>query len=319
MSKVIDGHSHILTPEYLKYVDDNGAALEDGFALPRDWTPENHLELMEQCNIEWTLLSYSSPHPHFGNDEECIAMTRKTNEECAEIKKKYPDKFGFCASLPLPNIEASVEEAIYAMDVLNANGVKFASNSRGLYLGDPSMDPIFEELNKRNAIVIIHPHKPEPIKEGVFSAGPVPLFEFLCDTTRAVLNMMFNGVLQRYPNIKVVVPHCGSFLPNIALRLELIQPILMANGLLDKPIDAKDCLERLYYDTAGTPAPHNLSYLLTITTPDKIIYGADYPFTPGPLVKNSLDALINLFDTNEDLKPYKEQILYDNAKKLFGL
>lgn len=318
MSKIIDAHSHILTPEYLDYIKDNGAALEDGFALP-NWKAEEHLALMEDCGIDWTLLSVSSPHPYFGNDEECIALTRKINEDCAALKEKYPGKFGFCACLPLPNVQAAIDETIYALDVLKADGVKFASNSRGLYLGDPKLDPIFEELNKRNAVVIIHPHKPEPMVEGIFTSGPIPLYEFLCDTTRAVVNMMAHEIPVRYPNVKIIVPHCGSFLPNIASRLESLQPVLMAQGLLEKPIDVKDNISRLYFDTAGTPAPDLLPFLLKITTPDKIVYGADYPFTPGALVKKNLEALLKLLEENEELKAYKDQILCENAKRVFGL
>lgn len=318
MNKIIDGHSHILTTEYLEYIEKNGAALEDGFALPV-WSEEEHLQLMEECGIEWSLLSFSSPHPYFGNDEECIALTRKMNEDTAAVKDRHPDKFGFCASLPLPNVEASVEEAVYAMDVLGAKGVKFASNSRGLYLGDPKLDVIFEELDKRNAVVVMHPHKPAEMTEGVFSAGPIPAYEFLCDTTRAVLNMLGNEVPLRYPNVKIIVPHCGSFLPNIASRLEMIQPILMDQGLLEKPIDVKANIEKLYFDAAGTPAPHLLPFLLTITTPDKIVYGADYPFTPVPAVKKGVQSLVTMLEENEELKPYKDMILYENAKQLFGL
>lgn len=318
MCKIIDGHSHVLTNEYIEFIFKNGAELEDGFALP-NWSVENHIKVMEECGIAWSMLSVSSPHPFFGNDEECIALTRRMNEEIAAIKKQHPGKFGFCASLPLPNVEAAVEEAIYSLDVLSANGVKFASNSRGLYLGDKKLDPIFHELNKRSAVVFIHPHRPEPIKEGLFSSGPVPLYEFLCDTTRAVLNMMANGVLTRYPNVKVIVPHCGAFLPNIVSRMESLQPILMQNGLLDQAIDVRDNLSRLYFDLAGTPVPHNLPYLLTIARPDQLIYGADYPFTPAPLVKKNLETLLHFLDENETLRVYQDQILEGNARQLFGL
>lgn len=318
MNKIIDGHSHILTGSYLNYIIENGAALDDGFALPA-WSAEEHLRLMDECGIDWSMLSFSSPHPYFGNDEECIALTRRMNEESAWIKKQHPQRFGFCASLPLPNVQSSVDEVIYALDVLGADGVKIASNSRGLYLGDSKLDPIFEELDKRNAVVFIHPHKPAQLAEGLFSSGPVPLYEFLCDTTRAVLNMMANSVLIRYPNVKVIVPHCGAFLPNIASRLESLQPVLTASGLLNNPIDVRDNLSRLYFDIAGTPVPYNLPYLLTITTPDKLLYGADYPFTPALLVKKNLDKLIRFLDEDEKLRPHREKILSGNASKLFGL
>lgn len=318
MDRIIDGHSHVLTDEYLAFLSQHSALLEDGFALP-SWSAENHLNIMEECGIDWTLLSVSSPHPYFGNTEDCIALTRKMNTEIAGLKRQYPEKFGFCASLPLPNIAAAVDEAIYALDVLGADGIKLASNSRGLYLGDPKLDPLFHELDKRNAVVIIHPHRPEPLAEGLFSSGPVPLYEFLCDTTRAVLNMMANSVLLRYPNVKVVVPHCGAFLPNIVSRVGSAQPILMRSGLLDHPFDVKENLSRLYFDIAGSPTPHNLPYLLTIAKPEQLIYGSDYPFTPAPMVKKNLEDLLRFLDESETLKPYRNQILTENARNLFGL
>ena len=134
---------------------------------------------MDECNIEWTLLSVSSPQPYFtGFDEEAVKMCRHLNESMAEVKTKYPKRFKFQACLPLPNIEAAIDEAIYALDVLKADGVKFASNSRGLYLGAKELNPLMAELNQRCTICNIHPHRPEPIKEGIFSSGPVPLYEF---------------------------------------------------------------------------------------------------------------------------------------------
>ena len=317
MSKVIDVHSHLLPESYMDIIIEKHVELEDGFALPT-WTIEDHINANKECEIDWTLLSISSPHPYFQDDQEAVSLNRDLNRYTATIKDKYPDQYGFCATLPLPNVEASIEEAIYAIDVLGAVGVKIGSNSKGLYLGDPKMDPLFETLDKRNAILIIHPHKPEQMVENVFTQGPIPAYEFLCDTTRAVLNLMANNVPVRYPNIKIVVPHCGSFLPNVADRMAMIQPLLKFQGLLEQDFDVKDNIRRLYFDTAGNPAPHMLELLLTITTPDKIMYGGDFPYTPLALMKKNMDDLNQLFETNETLKPYKEMIMYENARKLFN-
>ena len=141
INKIIDVHSHFTTPEYLELIERHGASLEDGFPLPT-WKVQEHLALMDECNIEWTLLSVSSPQPCFtGFDEEAVKMCRHLNESMAEVKTKYPKRFKFQACLPLPNIEAAIDEAIYALDVLKADGVKFASNSRGLYLGAKELNP----------------------------------------------------------------------------------------------------------------------------------------------------------------------------------
>ncbi|WP_432630362.1 amidohydrolase family protein [Brotaphodocola sp.] len=316
MERIMDVHSHILTKAYKDFIVENHGELEDGFALP-DWDAKKHMEMMEECGIDFSIVSVSSPHPYYGDEEACIRITRAMNEESAKLKVDHPDKFGFFASLPLPSIEASVQEIIYADEVLHANGVKLPSNCRGIYLGNPVLDPVFEELNRRSLPVVIHPHKPSAVTEGVFSYGPVPLYEFLCDTTRTVLDLMSSGVLERYPNIKVVVPHCGSFLPNILKRFRSLQPILINQGLLENPIDIDKNMENLYFDLAGNPAPDMLPLLLTITTPDKIMYGGDFPFTP--VVKKNLQDLLELLERDDNLRPYKEQILHGNAEKLFGL
>ena len=316
INKIIDIHSHFTTPEYLKLIERHGASLEDGFPLPT-WKVQEHLALMDECNIEWTLLSVSSPQPYFaGFDEEAVKMCRHLNESMAEVKTKYPKRFKFQACLPLPNIEAAIDEAIYALDVLKADGVKFASNSRGLYLGAKELNPLMAELNQRCTICNIHPHRPEPIKEGIFTSGPVPLYEFLADTTRAILNLISNGVILRYPKISWIIPHCGSFLPNIYDRFDGLSKILIPKGLM-QDVDIKKSVAKLYFDLSGNAAPHLLDWLLTITSPDKIMYGADFPFTPAALVKSNLNKLLIMLD-RKDLAPYKEQILYKNAEKLFS-
>ena len=316
INKIIDIHSHFTTPEYLKLIERHGASLEDGFPLPT-WKVQEHLALMDECNIEWTLLSVSSPQPYFaGFDEEAVKMCRHLNESMAEVKTKYPKRFKFQACLPLPNIEAAIDEAIYALDVLKADGVKFASNSRGLYLGAKELNPLMAELNQRCTICNIHPHRPEPIKEGIFTSDPVPLYEFLADTTRAILNLISNGVILRYPKISWIIPHCGSFLPNIYDRFDGLSKILIPKGLM-QDIDIKKSVAKLYFDLSGNPASHLLDWLLTITAPDKIMYGADFPFTPAALVKSNLNKQLIMLD-RKDLAPYKEQILYKNAEKLFS-
>ena len=316
MRRIIDVHSHCVFRDYLELVARHGALREDGFPLPTDWSIEKQLELMDAGGIEWALVSLSSPHPYFGDSNEAKHMCRAVNESMAEAKRRYPGRIGFGACLPLPDVDAAIEEAVYALDVLGADSIKLASNSRGQYLGDPALEPLMAELDRRGAIVNLHPHRPEPQQEGVFSAGPVPLFEFLCDTTRAVLNMISNGVLERHPDIKVIVPHNGSFLPNIYDRFQMISNILVPQGLMP-PVDVSGSFQRLYFDTSGNPVPSLLKFLLTVAEPSHILYGADYPFTPKETVLRNLDGLIAFMEEDSELKQYKGMILYENARRLF--
>ncbi|MDO5811965.1 MAG: amidohydrolase family protein [Bacillota bacterium] len=313
--QIIDIHSHFLTPEYLTMLDQHQALLEDGFPLPQ-YNHQDHLKLMKDCSIEWTLLSISSPHPYFKeSEEESLKMCRHLNEKMAQLKKDDPKHFGFQACLPLPNVDAAIQEAIYTLDILKAEGINFPSNSRGLYLGDPKLEPLMEELNKRHALCNIHPHRPEPINEDVFTAGPVPLFEFIADTTRAILNLIGNDVILRYPNITWIIPHCGSFLPNIYERFIGMSKILIPQKMM-KEVDVEASFKKLYFDIAGNPAPQLLKWLLTITTPDHIMYGSDFPFTPAKQIETNLETLVKMLD-EEDLKSYKEMILFKNAQQLF--
>lgn len=201
------------------------------------------------------------------------------------------------------------------MDVLDADGIDFPSNSRGLYLGDPKLEPLMEELNKRHAICNIHPHRPASLSEEVFSAGPVPLFEFIVDTTRAVLNLIGNDVILRYPNITWIIPHCGSFLPNIYELFIGMSKILIPQKMM-KAVNVEESFKRFYFDIAGNPTPYLLKWLLTITTPDHIMYGSDFPFTPSKQIETNLNQLLKMLE-EDDLKPYKEMILYKNTQDLF--
>lgn len=310
----IDMHAHYLTRGYVDFLEKHNALLEDGFPLPQ-WSPEDHLRFMDEAHIDWSLLSLSSPQPYFADDREgSIAICRRTNEEIAAVVQQHPTRFGFEAVLPLPDVEAACAEAAHTMDELGARGIGLASNSRGLYLGSKELEPLMQELDKRHALCVIHPHRPEPIKEGLFSSGPVPLFEFLADTTRAVLNLIASGTLLRYPNITWVVPHNGSFLPNIYDRFLGLSKILVSKGLMED-MDIPGSFAKLYYDLAGNPAPYLMKWLLTITTPDHLLYGSDYPFPPVPMMLDSQQGLLKVL-AEKELQSYAGQICYDNARKL---
>ena len=316
--KIIDTHTHFLTEDYLAYLDRNNGLLEDTVRLPK-WSAEGLLDYLDSCGIDWTVLSVSSPHPYYIEDAaKGIEACRRLNEASAEAKRSHPDRIKWHAVLPLPDVDTAIEEAIYALDVLGADGIKLASNSRGQYLGDSAMEPLFAELDKRGTIVNIHPHKPEVMAENVFTARAIPLFEFFCDTTRAVFNLVANAVPDRYPNIRFVVPHCGAFLPNIADRADTFLPLMQQMGMMDREIRMKESLRKLYYDTCGNPVPDLLPLLMKIADPSHILFGSDYPFAPKPLCQKSLQRLLDFVDSTPELHPHKEAIFYKNAEALYA-
>ena len=293
----------------------HGAELEETFPLP-EWDAGRHIAFMDSADIRTAVLTMPAPQPYYGDAEESAECIRRVNEVSAKVKQDYPGRFKFCAALPLPDVDAAIREVIYALDTLGADGVKLATNSRGQYLGDEALDPLMEVLNERHAVIIIHPHRPTPYPEKIISTTPLAMYEYPAEATRAVVNMLARNILVRYPNLKVVVPHCGSFLPLALPRMKSILPAMVAQDYM-QPIDWEANLSRLYFDLAGNPTPEVLHSLLTITTPDHILYGSDYPYLPDAVLKANLQRLKQMLAADEELAPYREDILWKNAERLF--
>lgn len=314
----IDLHAHYLPQAYREALLVRGERNPDGFPTP-EWNPKMHLEAMKRLGISVSMLSISSPHIHFGDQNAAKILARKVNEDGAELVRKYPCQFGLLASLPLPDIENTIEEIQYAKAILHADGFTLPTNIHGVYLGNPCLDPIFEELNRHQAVVALHPNKPGSVPEHVVEGLPIPIMEFLFDTTRTVTNMILKGTLKRFPDIKFIIPHAGAFLAILADRLvPALQMIPAAFGEnLNKGEDKLDvyaALNQLYYDVAGACLPRQLADLLQIVDVEHLLYGSDYPYTPdfGCL---ALAAALNKTDLLTDKE--RHAIFHDNALKLF--
>lgn len=311
---VLDVHSHLITPEYRAVLEKHGAQLDEGFPLP-EWSETDHLMAMNTIGIASSVISMPAPHPYFGDIEETKAIIRQLNEKAALLKEQYRARFLFCASLPLPDVDAAIKEAIYALDSLGASGIKLATNVYGQYLGDPVLDPLMEVLNERHALIILHPHKPTPYTDVLMKGVPLAMSEYLSETTRAVANMITHNVLSRYPDLRVVVPHCGSYLPLAIPRMKALYPAMQNAGLVGD-VDWEGQLSRLYYDLAGDPSLEIIKALLTITDISHILYGSDYPYMAADVLKRNLGILrMNLLN-DEELAPHVDDIFGRNFIKI---
>ena len=306
---VIDVHSHIITPEFVSSLENEGRLMDEGFPLPK-YNVENHLKWMDEAGVETSVLTLAAPQP------SSAEVVRQTNEAAARIKREYPGRFLFCAALPQSDVSKAIEEAKYALDVLKADGIKLATNVGGQYLGAPELDTLFAVLNERKAVVILHPHRPEPVNRQVMQQTPLAMQEYLSETTRAVSNMISRNVLARYNNIKVVVPHCGAYLPLAIPRMKSLTPVMQANKMVGE-IDYEANLRALYYDLAGAHSPEVIRILLTITTPDHLLYGSDYPYVAPQVLTQSLARMKDYLSKEPDLAPFREMILYQNANQIF--
>ena len=306
---VIDVHSHIITPEFVSSLESEGRLMDEGFPLPK-YDVENHLKWMNESGVQTSVLTSAAPQPTSAD------VVRLTNSAAARIKKEHPGRFLFCAALPLPNVDAAIREAIYALDTLKADGIKLATNVGGQYLGAPELDTLFSILNERRAVIILHPHRPSPVNRQVMQQTPLAMQEYLAETTRAVSNMISRNVLARYNNVKVVVPHCGAYLPLAVPRMKSLTPVMQANKMVGE-INWEANLRTLYYDLAGAHSPEVIRMMLTITSPDHLLYGSDYPYVAPQVLTQSLARMKKYLTTESDLAPFKEMILYKNAEKFF--
>ena len=308
---VIDVHSHIITTEFLSALEQENRLMDEGFPLPK-YDVNKHLQWMDEAGVQTSVLTLAAPQPVSAD------VIRRTNKEAARIKREHPERFLFCAALPLPDVSKAIEEAKYALDVLKADGIKLATNVKGQYLGAPELDTLFAFLNERKAVVILHPHRPEPVNQQVMTQTPLAMQEYLSETTRAVTNMISRNVLARYPQVKVVVPHCGAYLPLAIPRMKSLTPVMQANKMVGE-IDYEANLRALYFDLAGAHSPEVIRMLLIITTPDHLLYGSDYPYVASQVLTQSLTRMKDYLSTEPDLAPLGKMILYQNAHWLFGL
>ena len=270
----IDTHSHVVPPFYGDWLRSKGA-LAGGLPIPA-WDVDETVALMDRHDIGAAVLSVSAPGVHLGDDAEARVMARDVNDFAAQVVRDHPDRFGFFATLPLPDVDGAVAELERAFDTLGADGVILLANHRGTYLGDPRFDPIFDDLQRRAAVVFVHP----TILPGVEAVGGIPPFvaDFLLDTTRAALNLARTGTLARCPDLRIILSHVGGFVPYAAHRLALA-----ASGKGDA-VEGLRLLRRYYFDIALSGTPTALPSLLAFTSPDHVTFGSDWPYAPDAVV-----------------------------------
>ena len=275
MSGSIDVHAHYLPPAYRDALVAQGHEEPDGFVHIPEWSAVEHVGMMDRLDIECSMLSVSSPGVHLADDAPTAELARMVNEEGHRAVVDHPGRFGLLASLPLPDIDATMREIDHAFDVVDADGVVLLTNVDGVYPGDDLLAPVFAELDRRRARVFLHPTSPA-CWHATSLGRPRPMIEFLFDTTRCVADLILGGVVARHPGIEFIVPHAGATLPMVADRIAVFSMLLET----DQEVDVMRDLGRLHYDLAGYPIPRQLDALRSLTPATHLHYGSDYPFTP---------------------------------------
>lgn len=311
----IDVHAHFIPPDYRAAAEAMGATPARG-DFP-DFSEETALRVMDGNGIATTLLSMSAPGLRFCKDAASARdLARRANDYAANLARKRPDRFGAFAALPFFDIEKgksgdvshAVEEATRALDELKLDGVGIFSSYGPKYLGDPVYEPLLDVLNKRSAIVHLHPMFPDAMQAlDLDFKGNVVEFPF--DTTRAALNLVFSRALERYPNIKYILSHGGGALPFVGWR------VAYSPSFPDwKPDAITALLKRFYIDTALSCAPGPVRCWKDFTPMDQVLFGSDWPFAPA----RKVTLQVGLIDSSPALDAAElAMVARGNALKLF--
>ncbi|KAK3071235.1 hypothetical protein LTR53_008986 [Teratosphaeriaceae sp. CCFEE 6253] len=332
----IDVHSHYLPPSYQKDCHENGHSKPDGMPALPGWTPEQHLELMDHLNIRKSILSISSPGTHLvaGDEELAAKVARECNAYAADLKKKMPDRFGYFASLPIPNVDLCLKEIEQSAEE-GCDGYVFLTNGHGHYLGDSLFDPIFDELNRRHALIFIHPTTPicpcspeaqaqgqQPTKAAPLAGKyPNPMLEFFFDTARTVANLFMSGTIKRCPNIRIILPHLGGAFPPVLSRFTGFSTLVPGPWDATPEEDTREAFtKQIWFDLAGFPFPGQIKGLMdgAGVPHSRIMYGSDYPFTKPPGVEmllGKMDEGVKGMFTDEEIK----DLYHQTAEKLLSM
>ena len=310
----IDVHAHFIPGVYRQAALAAGHARPDGMPGIPPWSVQSAIQLMDRLGIATALLSISSPGVHFGDDVAARQLARAVNIEGADLVRRYPPRFGLFASLPLPDVPGALIEINHAFDDLGADGVVLQSNHQGIYLGDSRFDAVFAALNRRAAVVFVHPTSPHCPACTPALPYPAAMLEFMFETTRAITHLILSGTLQRNPAIKVIVPHAGAALPTLSDRVAGMVPFMtLAQPIASEGVLAQ--LSRLYFDLAGHAVPRMMSSLLSVADTRHLLYGSDCPFTPEPVAAKFVELLSSSPQLDE---ADRARIARENALGLFA-
>jgi predicted TIM-barrel fold metal-dependent hydrolase len=288
----IDVHNHLVPPAYLAAGRPQiiaGADTDPSAVV--NWNPAHAIEEMDRTGVAVAMLSMSTPGISMlgGTRDATRKLARVCNEYAASLLRGYPGRFGNFAALPLPDVEGSLAEAVYALDVLKADGIGLLTSYDEKYPGDPSFQPLFAELNRRKAVVFVHPTSPQccaSVLPGIASS----LDEFMFDVTRAITSMLFGGTFAMFPDIRFIFTHAGGTMTPISARIN-------AFGTRHHEYDAANPhgvyyeLKKLHYDIANSTNPSAMAALMNLVPTSQILFGSDTPYVPIAATATGFDKM----------------------------
>ncbi len=302
--RFIDTHYHV-APDF--YADATGRAQFQGTynASHRmaEWTPEMSLEEMDRDGCETAVVTIIGG-PRLTELPDATALVRRCNEFTAQMAIDHPGRFGFFATLPLASVEDSLKEIEYSLDVLKADGIFMHTHHRGKWLGDPHWAPLFDEMNRRKALLYTHPSVPE-FATRLIPNVPDTVCEITNDSGRGMASLLFSGTLARCPDIEIIWSHGGGTVPSyverfVELESREIFREAVPNGVMPE-------IRRFYYDVAQVANPISFPSLRAMVPLSQIIFGTDFPYRSA---KRIADGLLQCgLSQGERRAIYRENVL----------
>ncbi|TDL69227.1 amidohydrolase [Paenibacillus amylolyticus] len=302
---VIDVHHHIISKEMQRKQRELG--MEIPSFMPK-WTPEIGMQKMDVCDISFSFLSAPSDLT-FIDQSSANTLARKMNEELASYAQLHPERYGAFATLPLPDPAAAMEETLYALDVLGMDGVAMLTSYQGKYLSHPDYTELLTELDRRSAVVFLHPIL---IPQKIAGLSPA-LLEGTFDTTRAVTTMAVHRIFDQYPSIRFILPHTGGMVPYIKWRIALAaigQDSIQVETTPEQFQAEIAKLDHLYYDSTL-----NLGTIQKLIAPDRILFGADIPWPADSVLRIQRESVFH--EAQQISEENAKAIAYGNAFRLF--
>src|SRR5262245_19138811 len=306
----IDVHFHHIPPFYAEAVYAAGS----GPAIGRypDWSPELALEIMDRFDIAVALTSLAQPGVQFCKPDQARDLARRSNDYAAELNARWPKRFGAFATVSMWEVRDAVDEMARAYDELKFNGVSLFASYDGKFLGDARFYPVMEELNALDSVAFVHPGT-HPTNKLIDLPWPGFMMEYLFDTTRAVVNLVFGGALDRYPRIKFILPHAGGLVPYFSWRLS-VSPMIDKRLKQPSREDVFRLLRRFWYDNALSPGPQTWGCLQEVADPAQIVFGSDWPFANA----NVTAEAVKTYEALDAIAPAQRAAIdRGNALRLF--
>lgn len=283
----IDVHRHIVSPAMDELLARRNIHSLAGIAVPQ-WTAEGFSAALQADGVQTAITSVVIPGIQV-EAAELTGFSRSSNEYSRSLRDQYSGQLGFFAHVPLPFTEQACAEAIYALDNLGADGVVLMASNDGKFLGDPAFDELMHELNQREAVVFVHPNL--PVTSQLALDTPPSLLEYPCDITRAGLNLILSGTMERFHKIRWILAHAGGFLPYVAWRVSL------ANAMPDYGDKSTQgvltYLRRFYLDTASSVSRPTMATLGELVDPSRLLFGSDTPFAPQGQTLRAIEQLVS--------------------------